>query len=166
VEKQPKPNFRVIVELLASHNVEFIVVGGIAAVLQGAPVSTFDLDLVHARTPENIERLLPALPLLQAHYRERGIQHLVPNASLLASAGLQLLQTKYELLDLLGTIHEGETYEELVPQCVWVQLGTASVRVLGLEKVLQWKRRSTRDKDKEALAALEKTLKENRRGDR
>lgn len=37
--------------MLAGHGVDFIVVGGVAAVLGGAPISTFDLDIVHARDP-------------------------------------------------------------------------------------------------------------------
>ena len=52
--------------VLARHQVDFIVVGGVAAVIQGAPVNTFDLDVVHARTPDNIERLLGALRELDA----------------------------------------------------------------------------------------------------
>jgi hypothetical protein len=31
--------------VLVAHEVEFIVVGGVAAVLQGAPITTQDLDL-------------------------------------------------------------------------------------------------------------------------
>lgn len=53
-----------IVHLLSSlieANVEFIVVGGAAAVLSGVPVVTKDLDIVHKRSPENIERLLSVL---------------------------------------------------------------------------------------------------------
>lgn len=50
-----------LLRLLMRHRVDFIVVGGVAAVAQGAPVNTFDLDLVHSRAPENIERLLGAL---------------------------------------------------------------------------------------------------------
>ncbi|WP_437646974.1 hypothetical protein [Sorangium sp. So ce362] len=46
--------------VLARHRVDFIVVGGVAAVIHGAPVNTFDMDVVHARTPDNIERLLGA----------------------------------------------------------------------------------------------------------
>jgi len=41
--------------------VETIVVGGVAAVLQGAPIATFDLDLVHRRSEENVARLQDAL---------------------------------------------------------------------------------------------------------
>ncbi len=44
-------------EVLSSHSVDFIVVGGISAVLNGAPVNTFDLDIVHSRDPANVARL-------------------------------------------------------------------------------------------------------------
>jgi hypothetical protein len=65
----PPMNFRLILQTLADHQVDFIVIGGVCAVLHGAPVTTFDVDLVHARTPENIERLLRALESLDTIYR-------------------------------------------------------------------------------------------------
>jgi len=46
---------------MVESGVDFIIVGGVSAVLQGAPVTTFDLDLVHSREAENITRLLSAL---------------------------------------------------------------------------------------------------------
>lgn len=45
----PRPSFRAALDVLARHRVDFVVVGGVAAVLNGAPISTFDLDIVHAR---------------------------------------------------------------------------------------------------------------------
>ena len=70
--KKPKPNFLEILKVLKEYQVEFIVVGGVCAVLHGAPISTFDLDLVHSRAPNNIDRLMVALKNLNAHYRGRG----------------------------------------------------------------------------------------------
>lgn len=61
-----------ILRVLSAHEVEFIVVGGVSAVLHGAPVTTFDLDIVHRRTPENIDRLLAALRELDAILRSRS----------------------------------------------------------------------------------------------
>jgi len=72
VTKKPKPNFLEILKVLKEYQVEFIVVGGVCAVLHGAPISTFDLDLVHSRAPNNIDRLMVALKTLDAHYRGRG----------------------------------------------------------------------------------------------
>jgi hypothetical protein len=49
-----------ILRLLVAGDVEFVVVGMAAGVLQGAPVSTLDLDIVYRGTPENVKRLLAA----------------------------------------------------------------------------------------------------------
>jgi hypothetical protein len=51
---------------LSDAQVEFIIVGGAAAVIQGAPITTNDLDIVHRRTPENVARLLEVLLSLDA----------------------------------------------------------------------------------------------------
>jgi hypothetical protein len=55
------PNFLSILRTLRKQKIDFIVVGGVGGVLQGAPITTFDLDVVHSRDPVNIERLLAAL---------------------------------------------------------------------------------------------------------
>ena len=60
MDRQP-PRFKEALEVLGHHHVDFIVVGGVAAVLGGAPISTFDLDIVHDRAPANVARLLSAL---------------------------------------------------------------------------------------------------------
>jgi hypothetical protein len=53
----PISDFRRILQTFVEHEVDFIVVGGVCTVLHGAPVYTFDLDLVHSRAPDNLERL-------------------------------------------------------------------------------------------------------------
>ncbi len=54
------PDFRETLEVLDRNRVECILVGGVAAVLQGAPISTLDTDIVYRRTADNIERLVAA----------------------------------------------------------------------------------------------------------
>lgn len=56
------PDFVRLIQVLCEHDVQFILVGGVCAVAHGAPITTFDMDIVHARTPENIERLKPVQP--------------------------------------------------------------------------------------------------------
>ncbi len=46
---------------LQNHEVRYVVIGGIAAVLYGVPRATFDLDILIDATPENAQRLLDAL---------------------------------------------------------------------------------------------------------
>jgi len=43
------------------HEVKYVVIGGIAAILHGVPRATFDLDIFIETTPENAKRLLDAL---------------------------------------------------------------------------------------------------------
>ena len=48
------PRFLEILKVLTVHSVDVIVVGGVSAVLHGAPVTTFDLDIVHARIRNSV----------------------------------------------------------------------------------------------------------------
>ena len=50
-----------VFESLNEHEVRYLVIGGIAAVLHGVPRATFDLDLLIDATSENAQRLLDAL---------------------------------------------------------------------------------------------------------
>ncbi len=59
-----------ILGTLCDHDVDFVVVGGVAAILEGAPVSTFDLDILHDPSEENHRRLLAALEELNARYAD------------------------------------------------------------------------------------------------
>lgn len=43
------------------HEVKYVIIGGIAAVLHGVPRATFDLDILIEATPDNAQRLLGAL---------------------------------------------------------------------------------------------------------
>jgi hypothetical protein len=87
------PSFVPLLAALNEHGVEYFVVGALAAVLQGAPVVTFDVDIVHRRTPDNVERLLGALRALDAYYR-LDPRKLRPNETHLVTKGHQLLQTR------------------------------------------------------------------------
>jgi hypothetical protein len=55
--------------ILVARRVDFIVVGGAAAVLQGAPIVTADVDILYSQAPANIARLLAALEELDAVFR-------------------------------------------------------------------------------------------------
>ena len=83
-----RARFAEILGLLAANDVEFIVVGMTAGILQGAPVTTLDLDVVHRRTPENVTRLLRVLASLDAVYRHDP-RKLRPRESHLVSPGHQ-----------------------------------------------------------------------------
>src|SRR5579885_642698 len=151
----PSNNLRAILQALAEHAVDFIVIGGVSAALQGAPITTFDLDVVHSRAPENLDRLLSALQALDAYYREQPSRRLRPDRSHLSSAGHQLLMTRYGPLDLLGTVTGNRGYEDLVEHTIDQPLEEGlRVRLLDLATVIRLKEEMGRDKDKAVLPVL------------
>lgn len=160
----PRAGFAEILRRLARAEVEFVVVGMTAGVLQGAPATTLDVDVVHRRSPENVARLLAALREMAAVYRHDA-RGLGPGESHLMGPGHQLLRTSLGDLDCLGTIDQGRGYEELVPSSTTISIGGGvSIRVLTLEALVETKERSGRPKDLAMLPLLRAALEEQRRG--
>jgi hypothetical protein len=158
----PEPDFEALLKALVEAEVEFIVVGGVCAVLHGAPVSTFDLDLVYSRAPRNLARLERVLKDQDAFYREKPSVR--PDASRLDSPGHHLLMTKLGPLDLLGSTVGGEGYEELLEHTEEVDLGGgARVRILELPTLIRLKEKLGRDRDMAVLPILRRTLDERSR---
>lgn len=140
---------------LSTADVEFIVVGGVAAVLQGAPITTADLDIVHRRTPENITKLLEVLLRLDAYCRgDLARRRLPPQESHLVGRGHLNLQTNYGLLDVLCELAEQKGYEELLPHTKVLIDGEVRFHVLDLPTLIEVKRATGRAKDRIVLPVL------------
>ena len=152
-----------VLRALHDGGVEFAVVGGVAAVLNGAPVSTFDVDIVPARNEQNIERLVRVLDELRAVYRMHAGRELKPDASNLRSDGHHNLITRFGAVDVLGTIGTGLTYEDLLPHTTAMAIADGlSVRVLNLETLITIKEQLGGEKDLAVLPVLRRTLEQKR----
>jgi len=152
-----------LLRALDSYGVEFIVVGGVCAVLHGAPMATFDLDVVHSRSPENVDRLLSVLGALKATSRSQPGRDIRPDRSHLASPGHQLLMTVHGPLDLLGSVGAGRGYEELLPRAEELRLAPdLKIRLLSLETLIELKEETSREKDLAVLPLLRHTLRERK----
>jgi hypothetical protein len=155
------PRFKDALEILAKHHVDLVVVGGVAAVLNGAPIATFDLDVVHSRSQDNLDRLAAALKDLEARYRDLGGRDLRPDTGGLAGDGHHLLLTRCGPVDVLGQIGNGRRYEDLLPDAVTINVGNAIIPVLGLPALIRTKEEAGRDKDRAVLGILRRTLLES-----
>jgi len=142
---------------LAADGVEMIVVGALAAVAQGAAISTHDLDIVHRRTDANLQRLVTSLLALDA--RDRGRDDILrPTVEILRGTGHSLLQTSWGPIDVLGAIEGERDYDALLPDTIELTIAGHSIRLLSLAKIVEIKRTSTRFKDRQMLPVLEETL--------
>jgi predicted nucleotidyltransferase len=152
-------DFRALLSRLAAAGVEFILVGGVAAAAHGAVRTTLDVDIVYARSPENIQRLVASLRGLHPYPRGAppGLPFLWDDQTV--RNGLNFtLTTDLGDLDLLGEITAGGGYDALSHHSVEMELFGARVRCIALDELIRVKRAAGRPKDFEALAELEKLL--------
>ena len=151
-------SFLDLLTVLGRHRVELVVVGATAAVLEGAPMTTFDLDIVFEGSEENRGRLLAALGELDAVYVDplrRGIR---PNPERLASHRINLFETRAGRLDVMVEVAPGWGWEELIARSRQIDVAGMKVRVLVLEAVIESKEALGREKDRAALPLLRETL--------
>jgi len=158
------PSFRHILEVLNKHKVEYIVVGGVAAVMHGAPMTTFDLDALVKVSGANAERLVEALSELEAHFREHQ-DLLNPTEEDILAGGHLLLMTRAGPLDVLGYIGDNQRYDDLIDASVEIQTTMGPLRLLNLEELIEHKKRMGRPKDRAAADMLDEVLRFRRQND-
>ena len=135
-----------------------------SAVLNGADVHTYDVDIVHSRKLEDVARILPVLESLDAVFRIQPKRRLKPTASHLTGTGHLNLITRYGPLDLLGTIGRDLGYQDLLPHSSEMDIGDGiRIHVLNLEKLIEIKEELAGEKDLAVLPILRRTLEEKRK---
>lgn len=149
--------------LRALRDVEFILVGGVAAAVQGAPIVTQDVDILYRIEPGNLAKLEAALAELDAAVRDDP-RRLRLRLSHLETKGHKLTMTRVGALDVLGSINAEElVFEDILPHADRMDFDGLEVLVLRLDKLIELKRRLGRPKDLAALPILEATAKERGR---
>jgi len=150
-----------MVQRLSSAGVEYVVVGGVSAVLQGVPIVTADFDVCYARTPENIRRLVEGLQGLNP--RLRGLPPDVPsifdertvrngcNFTLVVGA-------EDENLDLLGEMSAIGGYDQIIGSSASMDVAGCPVKVLSLSNLIATKQAAGRPKDLAVIPLLHAVL--------
>lgn len=152
------PEFIEILEVLSRHEVEYILVGGLAAIVQGAPILTFDLDIVFLKTPENLPRLLAAFLEIKACYLDPAGRHIVPDEDKLEGLRMHRLRTELGPLAAMETIGHGLAYADLIGDTEVMEVAGVNVRVLGLKTIILSKEQADREKDRATLHILRRIL--------
>jgi hypothetical protein len=164
-EKQTNVDLGAILEGLVLAGVDFILVGGLAAVVQGAPVTTMDVDIVHSQSPENIARLLGYLTSIDAFHRRPDAKLIKPQVGDISGKGHALFTTRLGPIDVLAVIEDGKAYGDLLEHTVEIEFRNRPIRVLDLEMLVQLKKNSPDPKDRQRLPVLEETLRQLKESD-
>ena len=156
-----------VLEVLIRGEVEFVLIGGLAARLHGSPTVTVDVDVCPARDSANLERLAQALQDLDA--RLRTIDGDVPfevDAKTLERTANLTPSTPFGALDVIGEPGVTEGYQQLVANAITLEIEGLPLKVSSLEDLMRMKEASGRPKDRielEVLGALRDELERRRR---
>lgn len=155
---------RALLEHLTAHGVDYVVIGGIAAVLHGSERNTFDLDVCPARDSVNLEALGAALTAIDA--RLRGIEEdvpFVPDGRTLGGVEILTLDTALGPLDLVMRPPGMGTYEAVRRRAERMDAGGAAVLVAAIDDLVEMKGSTDRPKDREDVERLEALARLRRR---
>jgi hypothetical protein len=158
--KESDTDLSALLEGLVRADIKFILVGGLAAVVQGAPITTMDVDIVHERSPENITRLLAFLKSIGAIHRRPDDKVIAPKDQDISGHGHALFTTRFGPLDVLAVIEEENTYEDLFEHTVEIAFRGHTIHVLDLKAMVKLKRISKDPRDRQRLPVLEETLRQ------
>jgi hypothetical protein len=123
-----------VLELFATAEVDFVVIGGVAGGAHGSSYGTFDVDLAYARGPENLERISAVL---------RSI-----GGETLEADGNFSLRTRLGAVDLHAHPAGAPPYEQLRAAAMVIDVRGLRVRVASLDHLIAMKEASGRTRDK------------------
>ena len=146
-ELDPERLLRTLVE----HGVNFCLIGGVAAWLQGNPTVTLDLDVMPRRDLDNAERLAAALKALHARARDGDEPVKLEGTDFLGWES-RSFDTDAGPLDVVPLAAAIGGYEEVAT--VELSLGDLTVRAVTIDEVIASKEKLGRPKDAAALPAL------------
>ena len=155
-----------IITVLAKHGVRYVLIGAVAARLQGFPRLTADLDITPARDTENLERLAAALRELDARiYTESVPEGLAFDcrAQMLARADLWNLVTGAGRLDVAFMPSGTTGYDDLVRGATRFEVYGVELLAAGLPDIIRSKEAADRPQDRQDVVVMREML---RRGTR
>jgi hypothetical protein len=149
------------------HGVNYVLIGGYASSVLGAPIITNDVDVCYERTPENMDRLAAALQELGATLRVAGVDKELPfvlDRRTIAAGDSFTFRTDAGDLDVLGTPSGTGGFRDLDADATSYDLGEGLiVRVVSLDDLIRMKEAASRPKDEahlHVLAALKQRIEE------
>ncbi len=156
-------DFEKAVKVLRGGEVDFIIIGGVAAILHGLGYTTYDLDVVYLRSRENIRRLVETLKPYQPYLRGAppGLPFQLDEKTVRNGLNFTLV-TLFGDLDLLGEVSGAGNYSDLLPNSTKITAFGVECYRANLDKLIQMKRAAGRPKDLEVLSQMQALLEEKK----
>jgi hypothetical protein len=150
-----------ILEVLVRREVDFVLIGGLAANSYGSPFPTYDVDIVPRSDRANLDRLSVALHDLDARIRSEGIDGGIAfdhDGTSLAAVGVWNLITPFGMLDISFVPSGTRGYADLIQEAVPTPAFGVVVTIASLADIVRSKQAANRDKDRRVLPVLRELL--------
>ncbi|HMP81424.1 MAG TPA: hypothetical protein PKA41_01805 [Verrucomicrobiota bacterium] len=152
-------NLTELTRRLIAADVEFVLVGGFAAIAHGVLRSTLDVDICCRFSEENLLRIQRAVADLHPVHRQRTDLPLDLTPAQCASLKDLYLKTDLGILDCLGEIKAVGDYDEVSRHTVELELPIGRCRVIDLETLIAAKEAMGRDHDRITVRELKEIKK-------
>lgn len=143
-----------ILRALAEHEVDYVLIGGLAVQTHGHVRTTNDADLIPAPDRANLQRLAAALRALEARVLNAGQESTPIDAAMLPRATIWQFATRDGGIDVMHEVPGGEPYATLSERALHVRLGDIDVPVVDLDDLIRMKLARGRPVDLADVAAL------------
>ncbi len=143
-----------IFEALGEHEVDYVLIGGLAVQTHGHARMTNDVDVIPAPNRANLERLAAALRSIGGKVLNPGHERLEISAAMLPRATIWQIATRHGDVDVLNDAPGAGSYEELRERALVIELGELRVQVAGRDDLIRMKLARGRARDLADVAAL------------
>lgn len=155
-----------LIAVLARHDVDYVVIGGVAAQVHGHRRTTMDLDVTPDPDPENLVRLGAALADLEARPLEAGVERAeIPTVDperLAIAAIVPPLLTRHGQIHILKEPKGARRFEMLREAALVVDLDGTEVAIVSLDDLIRMKRAAGRPVDLQDVAVLTEAANQQR----
>jgi predicted nucleotidyltransferase len=148
-------NLKKLLQLLGNAQIEFVIIGGVAANLHGSSQVTQDIDIVTRLSAHTITKLRACLaPYHPVHRMTPQKLSFLEVPEKLDSVKNLYLATDLGVLDVLGELPGVGTFNELAARADETRLDDQIVKILSLDDLIASKTQLGRNKDKATVLEL------------
>lgn len=146
---------KALLSRLQSHQVEFVIIGGVCGLIHGVPLVTRDLDICCPFTAENLRRLESAVSDLHPVHRLAANKLPLEFTEELSSRLKNLyLQTDLGILDCLSDVAGVGAYQQALERSIAYQLSYGEFRILTIDALIAAKEAVGRERDRQTVRYL------------
>jgi hypothetical protein len=146
------PDLNRLLEPLVRHGVDFVLIGGMAGLVQGSNYPSYDLDVVYSRSRDNIARLVAALKEIGVRLRGAPpeLEFILDERTIENGANFSFV-TPFGDFDVLGEVAGLKGFEDLMTAAERKEVAGHSILVASIDHLIAMKRAANRPKDRNML---------------